>query len=127
MLLQAYVERLNGIPSLAGKVVVGLPSQMENISSSPYAWISGVMEEARSSPVIGPVRQIVTLRIEVSVGARDIDSMMDTRTAVKDAMLNFHPDPSDYAPMEFRMGRMEFADPGWWFWRDEYVTDYEMR
>lgn len=125
MLLQAYVGRIGTIPALTGKVVVGQPAQMEGISSSPYAWITDVLEIAGGSPITGPVRQEVELRLMVAVGAMDMDTLLTTRDAVKDALLNYTPDP-EYAPMEFRNGKMEFADPGWWFWRDEFVTRYYM-
>ena len=126
MLLQAYVDRINSITTLSGKVSIGFPAQMEGISSSPYVWITDVMETAGSSPVTGPVRQEIELRLMVAVGTMSLDTLMATRDAVKDVLLNFTPDP-EYAPMEFKNGKMEFSDPGWWFWRDEFVTRYYMR
>lgn len=123
MLLQAYLTRLNSIPLLAGKVEIGLPAQFESVASSPHGWITSVLEVAGESPVTGPVRQSVELRLGVSVGARDMASMIQARDAIKTSMLGFTPDP-EYAPMEFRMGQMEFSDPGWWFWRDEFMTRY---
>ena len=96
---------------------------MENLASSPFAWVTSLIEQAGKSPVSGPVRQLVDLRIEITVGARNLSDMLEVRNASTHALLNFQPDPS-YTPMTFRTGRMEFGDPGWFLWRDEYLTSY---
>jgi hypothetical protein len=96
---------------------------MENLASSPYVWITSVMEGGSDSPVTGPVRQKVELRVELTVGARNLGTMLDMRDQVWAKMLNFQPDPN-YEPMAFRIGRMEFGDPGWMLWRDEFRTSY---
>ena len=123
MKLQEIVDQLETVPALAGKVSVGIPAMMENVASSPFAWITSVVEQAGNSPVTGPVRQLVDLRVEVTVGARNLNDMLEVRDAATAALINFQPDLS-YTPMTFRMGRMEFGDPGWFLWRDEYLTSY---
>lgn len=123
MKLQEIVDQLETVPALAGKVTVGMPAMLENISGSPFAWITSVIQQAGNSPVTGPVRQLVDLRIEITVGARTLNEMLEVRDAATAALINFQPDLT-YTPMTFRLGRMEFADPGWFLWRDEYMTSY---
>lgn len=123
MNLAAIIAQLETIPGMSGRVVVGIPAQMENLSTAPYVWVTSVVEGGGSSPVVGPVRQRVELRMELTVGARNLQSMLDIRDQVWAKMLNFQAD-SGYDPMEFRIGRMEFGDPGWFLWRDEFRTSY---
>jgi hypothetical protein len=123
MKLQEIVDQLETVPALAGKVSVGIPAMMENVASSPFAWITSVIEQAGNSPVTGPVRQLVDLRVEITVGARNLNDMLEVRDAAAAALINFQPDLT-YTPMTFRAGRMEFGDPGWFLWRDEFLTSY---
>lgn len=123
MNIAAIVTQLETIPGLTGRIVVGIPAQMENLAVSPYVWITSIMEGGGDSPILGPVRQKVELRLELTVGARNLDSMLTIRDQVWAKMLNFQPD-SGYEPMAFRIGRMEFGDPGWFLWRDEFRTSY---
>jgi hypothetical protein len=58
MKLQEIVDQLETVPALTGKVTVGMPAMMENVASSPFAWITSVIEQAGSScnracPAIG--------------------------------------------------------------------------
>lgn len=123
MNLAAIVTHLETIPTLAGRVVVGIPAQMESLSAAPYVWVTSVMEGGGDSPITGPVRQKIELRVELTVGARNLESMLDIRDQVWASMLNFQVD-SGHEPMAFRIGRMEFGDPGWFLWRDEFRTSY---
>jgi len=119
--LEAIVERIDATMGLTGGCEVGMPAQLESLSTVPMAWITNVIETAGNSPVTGPVRQRLELRVEVTVGARTLGSMLGARDAIRDSLLSYIVN-SDYEPMIFRSGRMEFADPGWCLWRDEYVT-----
>lgn len=123
MNLSAIVSRLESIPGMTGKVIVGIPAQMESIAIAPYVWITSVVESGSESPIVGPVRQRVQLRVELTVGARNLADMNSIRDQVWAKILNFKPD-NDYDPMVFRVGRMEFGDPGWFLWRDEFLTAY---
>lgn len=123
MNISAIVTELETIPGMAGKVTVGIPAQMEGLSGAPYVWITSIVEGGGDSPIVGPVRQRVELRVELTVGARDLNSMLIARDEVWAKMLNFQPDPG-YDPITFRIGRMEFGDPGWFLWRDEFRTSY---
>lgn len=123
MNLTAIVAQLETVPELYGKVVVGMPAQMESIGNAPYAWVTAIVEEGGSSPVIGPVRQRIGCRLDVMVGTRTLEDMSLVRESITNALLNFQPDKS-YEPMTFSAGNMEFGDPGWFYWRDEYHTAY---
>lgn len=123
MNLQAILDRLNSIPALADKVVVGTPAQTEFVGASPYVWITSVSEGGSGSPIAGPVRQMVDLRVELTIGARTLPSMLSIRDSILGVLLNFQPDDS-YHPMTFRAGRMEFGDQGYFLWRDEFMTSY---
>lgn len=124
--LEAIVDRIDAVYGLTGGCQVGMPAQLENVSGSPYAWITNVIETAGDSPIIGPVRQRLLFRVEVTCGDRTLNGLLHARGHIREALLNYIVTP-DYEPMTFRAGRMEFADPGWYLWRDEYITAYELR
>lgn len=121
--LETLVARIDAVTGLSGGCEVGMPATLENISGAPYAWITNVTEFAGQSPVTGPVRQRLELRVEVTTGARTLNGLLAIRDAVRASLLNYAIS-SDYDPMTFRAGRMEFADQGWQLWRDEYITAY---
>lgn len=126
MKLQEILDQLETVTELAGKIVVGMPERLENIGSAPYAWITNIVQTGGQSPILGPVREKIELRVEITIGARTLGEMLAVREKLTAALLNFQPDPS-YDPIRFRIGRMEFTDPGWVLWRDEFVTGYELR
>lgn len=117
------ITQIETVNSLKGKVVVGSPAQMEGITSSPYAWITSVTETGGPSPVVGPVRQRIEARIEITVGARTLGDVESTRDLLKGALVNFQID-NGYEPISFTSGAMVFGDPGWFYWTDEYTTAY---
>ena len=123
MKLQEIIARIETIPELAGKVQVGMPAQMESLGGAPYCWITNLLEIAGDSPVTGPVRQKVTLKLELTIGARNVTDTLSIRDKVKTALLNYAPD-NNYSLMQFRVGKFEFGDPGWVLWRDEFETNY---
>lgn len=123
MNLSALITQLETVSDLTGKVMVGMPAQLENIGSAPYAWLTNIVETAGGSPVTGPVRQRVDLRVEITVGAQTLDGMLSVRDDIRAALIGFQID-GGHDPMTFRAGRMEFADPGWNLWRDDYATAY---
>lgn len=123
MIIHEIITQLETVPALMGKVYLGVPAQMESLSQAPYVWVTSINEAGGTSPILGPVRQRIEYRFELTVGARNADDMETIRNAVKGAMLNFQPIPES-DPIIFRAGRMEFGDPGWFLWRDEFRTSY---
>lgn len=121
-MLASIVSRLQSIPGMASSVVIGSPAQMESLGSSPHIWITDVSESGGDSPVLGPVRQRILMRIEVTSGARTLNAMTDLRDAIRSALVNYCPNNAE--PIKFGGGRMEFLDPGWVLWRDDFLTAY---
>lgn len=123
MRLQDYLDQIATVPELSGRVVVGMPERIENITQSPFVWVTNVAQSGGDSPVTGPVRQKIEFRFELTIGARSLAEMVSIRDKIMAALINFQP-TGDFAPMRFLSGKMEFADPGWTFWRDSYSTYY---
>lgn len=123
MIIHEVITKLETIPALMGKVYLGVPAQMESLSQAPYVWVTSIAENGGGSPVLGPVRQRIEYRFELTTGARNAADMEAIRNAVMGAMLNFQPN-AGCDPIIFRAGRMEFGDPGWFLWRDEFRTSY---
>ena len=121
--LAVFLARLNTQPLLNGKVGLGMPGAMESLDAAPYAWITGAMESGSLSPVTGPVRQRIEVRLEVAVGGRELAEVQAARDAVRSALVNYAP-TTDYAPMVLVKGVLDAAEPGWLQWRDEFNTDY---
>lgn len=124
MNLAAIVTQLETVTGLSGRVAVGSPTQMENVGDTPIAWISGLTETASSNPrVNSPAIQRIDTRVEITIGAKTLSEVQTTRDGVRAALVDFQPEaPGD--PMEFRNSRMEFIDPGWVLWRDDYSYSY---
>jgi hypothetical protein len=117
------ITQLETIPGLSGKVALGNPAMMEGITSAPYVWITSINEAGGPSPVVGPVRQRIEARVEITVGARTVEEMDQTRASVRQALINFQI-TNGYEPISFSSGGMIFGDQGWFYWSDEYVTAY---
>jgi hypothetical protein len=126
MNLSGIVTQLQTISTLAGKVEVGQPAQIEGVGSDPYAWITGIMEEAAPSGRVNvPSIQRIAVRLMVTVGASTQTKMLATRDLIRSALVDFYPESTAGAePMEFRSGRMDFLDAGWMTWTDEYSYSY---
>lgn len=123
-LLSAIVGQLDTVTDLKGKVLVGQPERLEHLDDAPYAWISNVYEPANGNQrATGPVCQRVQLRVEVTTAARGWADMLSVRDDTRAKLIGFLP-AATCRPMEYQSGRMEFSDPGWCLWRDEYLTDY---
>lgn len=124
MNLSAIVTQLETVTGLAGRVTVGTPTQFENVADTPIVWISAAVESAGSnSRTNRPAIQRIEARIEITLGAKTFDEVAETRDAIRAALVDFQPEaPGD--PMEFRSSRMEYSDPGWVLWRDEYGYAY---
>lgn len=122
-MLSAIIARLNSIPGLNGLVSLGVPAQMEALGNAPHVWITDVAESGTPSPILGPVRQAISFNMEVTCGASTAAAMMEARDQVRAALVGFQAD-AGADPMVYVAGRIDFTDPGWSLWRDEYRTGY---
>ena len=123
VMLSAIIARLNSIPGLNGLVSLGVPAQMESLGSAPHVWITDVSESGGASPILGPVRQVISFSMEVTCGASTATAMMEARDQVRAALVGFQADEGS-DPVVFVGGRIDFTDHGWSLWRDEYRTGY---
>ena len=124
MNIDALIARLETVTGLAGRVVVGTPTQLEHVGDDPMAWISGLMESASPNHrVNSPAIQRIDVTAEITLGAKTLDQVQTTRDDVRVALVDFQPEPPG-DPMIFRGSQMEFVDPGWVIWRDEYLYSY---
>jgi hypothetical protein len=126
MNLSGIVTQLQTVNGLTSNVQVGQPERIESISQGPYAWVSDAMESATPSGRINqPSIQRIDCRIGITIGAQDMDDVLETREAIRWAMVDFFPESTAGAePMQYRGGQLAFLDPGWTYWRDEYAFSY---
>lgn len=124
MNLSAIITQLETVDGLDGKVVVGQPAQTDSLSVGPVCWISDLLETATPNQRVNtPAIQRIEVRLGLTLGAADLDSLLATRDAIRLAMIDFQPDaPGD--PLIFRGGRLDFLDPGYVLWRDEYSYSF---
>lgn len=124
--IDAVIQRLETIPGLSGKIILGHPTFMESIEGSPYVWITGIVElPGDNQRLNGPVRQRVEVRIDLTIGTRNNAAMAALRSDIQSVLLNFQSEPKD-DPMTKGRGQMEFMDPAWTVWLDSYLTAYQV-
>lgn len=121
MNLDALVTQLETVSGL--QVEVGSPAKLENLTNAPYCWITSVVEQGSSSAVVGPVRQRIEATIDLMVGARTLSELTTARNGILAALLNFQPG-TGYVPMTYQSGSMEFGDPAWFYWHDQFGTAF---
>ena len=125
MNLDAIVAQLETVTGLAGNVKIGQPAQLESIANGPFVWLTDAMESAPSSTRINqPSIQRIECRVGLAIGATTFADMTSIREAVRWAITDLFPDGEDGDPLQFRGGRLDFVDPGWAIWRDEYAYAY---
>lgn len=124
MNLSGIVSQIENVEELDGQVQIGQPAQLTGISNGLYAWIVDVMEAAQPSGRVNvPSIQRIEVRIAVVIGATTFDAMLTARDAVRIELIDYQPDEQG-DPLQFRLGRLEFLDPGWVYWRDEYTYSF---
>lgn len=123
-MLSNIISALETLSTNSFTLLVGTPTQMESVGSSPYVWVAGFVEQGGSNQRVNcPVIQRINASIILVIGALDLDTLLSTRDAVRSGMLNSYP-TTDCDPVVFGSGRLEFGDAGWWHWRDEYSFAY---
>lgn len=126
MNLSGIVSQIEQVTGLDGNVQIGQPAQLTGINNGLYAWLTDVLETAGPSGRIGcPSIQRIECRIGITIGATDLDTLITARDAVRLELIDYQPETEPSGdPIQFRAGRLEFLDPGWVGWRDEYSYNY---
>ena len=125
MNLDAIVTVLDNLEGLTGNVKIGQPAQIEGIANGPFVWITDAMESAPPSERINtPSIQRIECRVGLAIGATTFADMAEIRETVRWALIDLYPDGEPGDPMAYRGGRLDFVDPGWAVWRDEYSYAY---
>jgi hypothetical protein len=126
MNLSGIVSQMEQVEGLSGNVQIGQPATLAGINNGLYGWLTDVLETAGPSSRIGcPSIQRMECRIGITLGATDLDTLIAARDAVRINLIDYQPEAgSSGDPLQFRGGRLDFLDPGWVLWRDEYAYSY---
>lgn len=121
MNIDAIVTRLESVTGLAGKVAVGQPAMTDSLGTGPMCWITDLSESAGDNTrVNSPALQRIEARLGLTMGSADINALLTLRDAIRISLVDFAPTENG-DPMTYRAGRLEFLDPGYVLWRDDYT------